>query len=72
MLLPASLADWGKLAKEVRERVAARLKPGAARRAFWEQLAERAFGAAPALDEIMAQERIISLVVQSAPRRLGM
>ncbi len=59
MLLPASLADWGKLAKEVREHVAAWLKPGAERRAFWEQFAERAFGAAPTRDEITSQERII-------------
>jgi uroporphyrin-III C-methyltransferase/precorrin-2 dehydrogenase/sirohydrochlorin ferrochelatase len=46
-LLPQSLAAWGKLAKSVREQVTALLPPGPQRRAFWEQLAERAFGPAP-------------------------
>jgi uroporphyrin-III C-methyltransferase/precorrin-2 dehydrogenase/sirohydrochlorin ferrochelatase len=44
MLLPASLAAWGARAKAIRDEVAIRLKPGAERRAFWEQFAERAFG----------------------------
>lgn len=47
-LLPPSLAAWGALAKRVREAVNERLKPGAERRSFWDHLAERAFGPAPA------------------------
>ncbi len=51
-LLPPSLADWGALAKRIRDTVQERLAPGAQRRTFWEALAERAFGAAPtAADE---------------------
>jgi uroporphyrin-III C-methyltransferase/precorrin-2 dehydrogenase/sirohydrochlorin ferrochelatase len=44
MLLPATLSAWGASAKAIRDQVSARLKPGAERRAFWEQFAERAFG----------------------------
>jgi uroporphyrin-III C-methyltransferase/precorrin-2 dehydrogenase/sirohydrochlorin ferrochelatase len=47
MLMPATLAAWGARARAIRGEVSARLKPGAERRAFWEQFAERAFGAAP-------------------------
>lgn len=47
-LLPASLAAWATLAKDLRETVMARLEKGPKRRAFWEALAERAFGPAPA------------------------
>ena len=46
-LLPPSLAAWGALAKEVRGAVTAALAPGHQRRAFWDWLAEKAFGAAP-------------------------
>lgn len=46
-LLPPALAEWGALAKRVREAVTERLKPGPERRAFWEHLAEKAFGPAP-------------------------
>jgi uroporphyrin-III C-methyltransferase / precorrin-2 dehydrogenase / sirohydrochlorin ferrochelatase len=46
MLLPASLADWGRRAKDVRDIVAVRLKRGTERRTFWEHFAERAFTAA--------------------------
>lgn len=46
-LLPPALADWAALAARLRERVMAALAPGAPRRAFWETLAERAFGPAP-------------------------
>lgn len=47
-LLPPSLSEWGALAKRVREAVNERLKPGAERRSFWDLLAEKAFGPAPA------------------------
>lgn len=47
-LLPPSLADWGRLARAVRERVGSRLAPGQQRRSFWENFAERCFGPPPA------------------------
>jgi uroporphyrin-III C-methyltransferase / precorrin-2 dehydrogenase / sirohydrochlorin ferrochelatase len=43
-LLPASLAAWGKRAKDIRALVSSRLSPGPQRRMFWEAFAERAFG----------------------------
>ncbi|MGL4406162.1 MAG: siroheme synthase CysG, partial [Notoacmeibacter sp.] len=43
MLLPPALADWAGFAKSIRSKVGSTLKAGAPRRAFWEQLAERAF-----------------------------
>ncbi|MEQ8816373.1 MAG: siroheme synthase CysG [Thalassobaculum sp.] len=46
-LLPPSLSDWAALAARMRCAVMDRLAPGAARRAFWEALSERAFGPAP-------------------------
>ncbi|WP_246329576.1 siroheme synthase CysG [Chthonobacter rhizosphaerae] len=57
-LLPPTLADWGALAKRVREAVTERLKPGQERRSFWEHLAEKAFGPAPEAgdDEAMLAE----------------
>lgn len=45
-LLPATLTAWARLAAEIRPAVMARLPAGSRRRAFWEQLAERAFGMA--------------------------
>ena len=42
-LLPAGIAAWGALARRLRDRAANRLSVGAARRRFWERLAERAF-----------------------------
>ena len=59
-LLPPALAIWGRLAKDVRETVSARLNPGLQRRRFWETFAERAFGSVPngdtreTLDELIA------------------
>ncbi len=43
-LLPQTLSDWARLADEVRSAVMRHLEPGPGRRAFWERLAERAFG----------------------------
>jgi uroporphyrin-III C-methyltransferase / precorrin-2 dehydrogenase / sirohydrochlorin ferrochelatase len=43
-LLPASLAQWGQRAKDIRATVSSRLSPGPQRRTFWEAFAERAFG----------------------------
>ncbi|CUA89364.1 uroporphyrin-III C-methyltransferase [Chelatococcus sambhunathii] len=55
-LLPAWLADWARLAADMRERVMARLGPGARRRAFWEAFVDRAFRAAPGGDDAGALE----------------
>jgi uroporphyrin-III C-methyltransferase/precorrin-2 dehydrogenase/sirohydrochlorin ferrochelatase len=43
-LLPQTLSEWAELARDVRAAVMAQLEPGPKRRAFWERLAERAFG----------------------------
>ena len=51
-LLPPSLAAWGRLAKDVRDAVSARLQPGrAAPRRSGSAFAERALRPAPAADE---------------------
>jgi uroporphyrin-III C-methyltransferase / precorrin-2 dehydrogenase / sirohydrochlorin ferrochelatase len=46
-LLPPALADWGQLARDVRDTVMTALAKGAPRRAFWEAFADRSFGPAP-------------------------
>lgn len=46
-LLPPTLADWGQLAKDIRDDVTSRLAPGPQRRSFWERFSDRAFGNAP-------------------------
>ena len=47
-LLPQTLSAWAQLAQDIRAKVMAALEPGPQRRAFWERLADRAFGdAAP-------------------------
>ncbi|NRP20452.1 Siroheme synthase [Ensifer adhaerens] len=46
-LLPPALKDWASLAQTLRETVNARLKAGAARRAFWERFVDRAFQETP-------------------------
>lgn len=43
-LLPHTLSAWARLAQDVRGAVMAQLDAGPQRRAFWEKLAERAFG----------------------------
>ena len=58
-LLPTSLAVWGRLAKEIRDRVGSRLSPGQQRRSFWEAFAERAFGPAPRTDTASDLTRMI-------------
>ncbi|MGE3916922.1 MAG: siroheme synthase CysG [Hyphomicrobiaceae bacterium] len=71
MLLPPSLAAWGRLARRMREAVGERLSPGGQRRAFWERLAERAFGPAPpvAEDECELHTLIDAIASGVAPRR---
>lgn len=44
MLLPQTLALWAQLAAKLRDEVMDRLAPGPQRRAFWERLADNAFG----------------------------
>jgi uroporphyrin-III C-methyltransferase/precorrin-2 dehydrogenase/sirohydrochlorin ferrochelatase len=46
-LLPPALKSWAALAHSIRDKVNARVSPGAPRRAFWESFVDRAFGAAP-------------------------
>lgn len=46
-LLPPSLTSWASLAHAIRDKVNARISPGAPRRAFWEKFVDRAFGPAP-------------------------
>ena len=43
-LLPQTLTQWAQLAAKVRDTVMDRLEAGPQRRAFWERLAESAFG----------------------------
>ncbi len=51
-LLPQTLALWAQLAAKVRDDVMSRLSPGPQRRAFWERLADNAFGPrAPDVDD---------------------
>ncbi|CAA9385350.1 MAG: Precorrin-2 oxidase @ Sirohydrochlorin ferrochelatase activity of CysG / Uroporphyrinogen-III methyltransferase [uncultured Rubellimicrobium sp.] len=63
-LLPRSLSQWAALAQALRDTVAERLTPGPARRAFWEALVDRAFGAAP---QASAQADLLTLL--DAPAR---
>lgn len=42
-LLPPAIKRWAAIAQAVRDLVNARLKPGAARRSFWEHFVDRAF-----------------------------
>ncbi|WP_084726713.1 siroheme synthase [Ensifer aridi] len=42
-LLPPAIKSWASIAQAIRERVNARLQPGAARRSFWERFVDRAF-----------------------------
>ncbi|WP_426237816.1 siroheme synthase CysG [Pararhizobium sp. DWP1-1-3] len=46
-LLPPSLKSWVALAHSIRDKVNAKVSPGAPRRAFWESFVDRAFGAPP-------------------------
>ncbi len=70
-LLPASLAAWGKLAKDLRETVATRLRPGAPRRAFWDLLAERAFVKQPRTDELAHLMQDIATAAAGQPTGVG-
>lgn len=51
-VLPSTVSAWAALAGRIRSRVNAALKPGLARRAFWEALCERAFVVPPPEDDV--------------------
>ena len=71
-LLPAYLAAWGQLAKDVREMVGSRLPVGQPRRTFWETVAGRAFGAPPATDEFRrCADLVARLAAGGAPVATG-
>ncbi len=70
-LLPASLAGWGELARQIRDAVMARLSPGAQRRVFWEGFAERAFGPAPSSDARLGLDALVADVASSVGARTG-
>lgn len=55
-LLPPALAGWAALARDLRAVAVDKLAAGPQRRAFWERLVDRAFGAAP---DIGAAETLI-------------
>mgnify|MGYP000208924667 FL=1 len=66
MLLPQTLTQWAQLAARLRETVMDRLAAGPQRRAFWERLAENAFGSrAPG-----ASDEDISFAAQPATGRV--
>lgn len=71
VLLPASIAAWGKLSKSIRPEVGRRLAHGAQRRGFWERLAERAFKAPPEPREHEALEALIGEVASGIARERG-
>ncbi len=53
-VLPAALAEWAALARQVRNQVTERLRPGAERRDFWERLASAAFRKGAARADVAA------------------
>lgn len=67
-LLPQTLTQWAQLAARLRETVMDRLAAGPQRRAFWERLAENAFGSrAPD-----ASDEDISFAAQPATGRVSL
>jgi uroporphyrin-III C-methyltransferase/precorrin-2 dehydrogenase/sirohydrochlorin ferrochelatase len=71
MLLPATLADWGRLARSLRETVSRKLSPGPRRRAFWERFAERAFGPAPKVDDEREMFTLMGEIGRDAASSMG-
>ncbi|WP_428425260.1 siroheme synthase CysG [Pararhizobium sp.] len=68
-LLPPSLKSWAALAHSIRDKVNAKISPGAPRRAFWESFVDRAFGTPPEADteaELLADAgRIVAKTIPS-------
>jgi len=71
MLLPAALADWGRLARTLRATVARELAPGPLRRAFWERFAERAFGPPPGGNDGISMRELISEIGRDGASQAG-
>lgn len=71
VLLPAALAEWGRLAKTVRGAVSDALSPGPQRRAFWERFAARAFGPAPGRDDEATLRRLVDDVARGTAPDVG-
>ena len=68
-LLPHSLQAWAVLAKKLRARLNDRLRPGNARRAFWETFVDRAFGPAPTpADELALSRDMDRMAATDLPR----
>lgn len=67
-LLPPALAQWAALARDLRDRVAETLAPGGRRRAFWEKLADRAFGPAPTVASEAELREAVALGPAGEPR----
>lgn len=70
-LLPPALATWGRLARDVRDRVGERLAAGAPRRAFWERFVDRAFGPAPQATEQAALGTLIDDIATATAAARG-
>lgn len=68
-LLPTSLKSWAGLAQSLREEIAIRLKPGAARRTFWERFVDRAFEAEPT--EISVRDLLADMQRPAEMRPVG-
>jgi uroporphyrin-III C-methyltransferase/precorrin-2 dehydrogenase/sirohydrochlorin ferrochelatase len=66
-LLPQTLTEWARLARDLRETVMARLSAGPQRRAFWEGFVDRAFGNA----QPNASESIGSLMQSASAAKTG-
>ena len=58
-MLPRALAEWGALARDLRDRVMGRLRQGAERRKFWEDFTVRAFSGTETLPDAETAERLI-------------
>lgn len=72
-LIPPALARWADLARRMRAVVLQRLKAGGQRRAFWETLSDRAFGAPPdagAADALLDECRRIACSTDPALGRV--
>ena len=66
-LLPKALTEWAGLAASLREAIGARLKPGGARRAFWEHFVDLSFSGRPdedAADRLLARATKIAAAPQ--------
>ena len=71
-LLPQSLSRWASLAATIRKTVNERLKPGAPRRAFWQNFSHRAFAATPAKASVTQLVNSIRQIDEgNSPQDLG-